>query len=154
MGVLFYGEKKSMQCSNLGSAELAKFQQVSFSFFFGCAGSLLQTTIAVLACGLWSMGSVVVSHGLTWFIACGIFPDQGANPCPLYKQVDSYPLCHQGSPLAGFLLENHLEIFFFFYIVENYEFLRVAQNVTFLSPILLTMILVCFFYTAPLKSCF
>ena len=25
MGVVFYGEKKSMQCSNLGSAELAKF---------------------------------------------------------------------------------------------------------------------------------
>ena len=30
--------------------------------------------------------------------ACGIFPDQGSNPCPLHWQADSQPLCHQGSP--------------------------------------------------------
>ena len=30
-------------------------------------------------------------------MTCGIFPDQGLNPCPLYWQVDSYPLYHQGS---------------------------------------------------------
>ena len=24
--------------------------------------------------------------------ACGIFPDQGLNPCPLHRQVSSYPL--------------------------------------------------------------
>ena len=27
-----------------------------------------------------------------------IFPDQGSNPCPLHRQADSQPLCHQGSP--------------------------------------------------------
>ena len=30
--------------------------------------------------------------------ACGIFPDQGSNPCPLHWQADSQPLHHQGSP--------------------------------------------------------
>ena len=30
--------------------------------------------------------------------ACGIFPDQGSNPCALHQQADSQPLRHQGSP--------------------------------------------------------
>ena len=46
------------------------------------------------------MGSVAVVHGSSCSEACGIFLDQGLNPCPLHWQVDSYPLCHQGS-LAG-----------------------------------------------------
>ena len=52
----------------------------------------------VLARGLWSAGSVVVVHGLSCSAACGIFPDQGSNSCPLHWQMDSYPLHHQGSP--------------------------------------------------------
>ena len=47
-------------------------------------------------------GSVVVAHGPSCSVACGIFPDQGSTPCPLHWQADSQPLCHQGSPL------NHL----------------------------------------------
>ena len=43
----------------------------------------------VVACGLQSTGSVVVAHGLSCSSACGIFPDQGSNPCPLHWQVDS-----------------------------------------------------------------
>ena len=31
---------------------------------------------------LWHAGSVVVAHGLSCSAACGIFPDQGLNPCP------------------------------------------------------------------------
>ena len=31
--------------------------------------------------------------------ACGIFPDQGSNPCLLHWQADSLPLSHQRSPL-------------------------------------------------------
>ena len=42
--------------------------------------------------------SVIVGHGLSCSTACGIFPDQGLNPCPLHWQVDSYPLGHLGSP--------------------------------------------------------
>ena len=52
---------------------------------------------------LWSTGSTcagsaVVAHGLSCSAACGIFPDQGSNPCPLHWQADSQPLRHQGSP--------------------------------------------------------
>ena len=43
-------------------------------------------------------GSVVVAHGPSCSAACGIFPDQGLNPCSLHWQADSQPLRHQGSP--------------------------------------------------------
>ncbi|KAJ8797064.1 hypothetical protein J1605_001874 [Eschrichtius robustus] len=43
-------------------------------------------------------GSVIVAHGSSCSVACGIFPDQGSNPCPLHWQADSQPLRHQGSP--------------------------------------------------------
>ena len=43
----------------------------------------------VVARGLRSTGSVVVTHGLSCSTACGIFPDQGSNPCALHRQVDS-----------------------------------------------------------------
>ena len=37
---------------------------------------------------------------------CGIFPDQGLNPCLLHWQVDSFPLSHQESP-SFILLRNN-----------------------------------------------
>ena len=40
------------------------------------------------------MGSVVMVHRLSYSAACGIFPDQGSNLCPLLWQADSYSLCH------------------------------------------------------------
>ena len=43
-------------------------------------------------CRAWAVGaqaSVVVAQGLSCSAACGIFPDQGSNPCPLHWQVDS-----------------------------------------------------------------
>ena len=33
---------------------------------------------------LWSTGSVGAVHGLSYPMACGIFPDQGSNLCPLH----------------------------------------------------------------------
>ena len=39
-------------------------------------------------------GSVAVVHRLSCSTACGIFPDQGSNPCFLNWQTDSYPLSH------------------------------------------------------------
>ena len=42
--------------------------------------------------------SIVVAHELNCSVACGIFPDQGSNLCPLHWQADSQPLCYQGSP--------------------------------------------------------
>ena len=58
---------------------------------------------------LWSTGSrrtgsVVVAHGPSCSVACGIFPDQGMNLCPLHWQVDSQPLSHQGSPRSWVLM--------------------------------------------------
>ena len=56
---------------------------------------------------LWCMGfstqalgaqaSGVVAHQLSCSTACGIFLDQGLNPCPLHRQAESYQLCQQGS---------------------------------------------------------
>ena len=31
-----------------------------------------------------------MAHGLSCSAACGIFPDQGSNPCPLHWQADSF----------------------------------------------------------------
>ena len=52
----------------------------------------------VVVLGLQSTCSIVVVHGLSYFEACGIFPDQGLNPYLLHWQADSLPLSHQGSP--------------------------------------------------------
>ena len=38
-----------------------------------------------------------MAHGHSCFAVCGIFPDQGWNPCPLHWQADSLPLSHHGS---------------------------------------------------------
>ena len=55
------------------------------------------------------MGLVAVVHGSSCSEACGIFLDQGLNPCSLHWQADFYPLCHQGSPGAHiFLKSKHL----------------------------------------------
>ena len=44
-------------------------------------------------------------------LACGIFPDQGLNPCLLHWQADSLPLSHQGSPrLIFYFMEAILRI--------------------------------------------
>ena len=40
--------------------------------------------------GLQSTGSVVVAQGLSCSAACGTFPDQGTNLCPLHWQADSF----------------------------------------------------------------
>ena len=50
-------------------------------------------------------GSVIVAHGPSCSTACGNFPDQGSNPCPLHWQADSQPLRHQGSPSIGEFLQ-------------------------------------------------
>ena len=54
------------------------------------------------SCGSWSLehSSIVGVHGLSCSEACGIFLDQGSNPCLLHWQVDSLPLSHQGNPEA------------------------------------------------------
>ena len=58
------------------------------------------------------IGSAAVAHRLTCSLACGIFPDQGSTLCPLHWQLDSFPLCYQGSPSCLFV-----GCFFFFILV-------------------------------------
>ena len=68
-----------------------------------CAGLSLSRPLLLRGTGSRRAGSVIVAHGPTCSAACGIFPDQGSNPCPLHWQADSQPLCHQGSPLGRFI---------------------------------------------------
>ena len=43
----------------------------------------------VVTRGLYSTGSIVMVHGFSCLVTCGIFSDQGSNPCPLHWQADS-----------------------------------------------------------------
>ena len=63
-----------------------------------CAGLSLSWPLLLRSTGSRRAGSVVVAHGPSCSAACGIFPDQGSNLCPLHWQADSQPLRHQGSP--------------------------------------------------------
>ena len=62
----------------------------------GVSSCGVQTSCSLLAREHGS--SLVVVDGLSCSVACGVFPDQGSNPCPLHWQAASYPLCHKGSP--------------------------------------------------------
>ena len=56
-------------------------------------------------CGAQALGvrpSVVAVHGLSCPMARGIFLALGSNPGPLYWQMDSQALNHQGSPENNF----------------------------------------------------
>ena len=65
-----------------------------------CAGLSLSRPLLLRSTGSRRAGSVLVAHRPSCSAACGIFPDQGLNPCPcpLHLQADSQPLRHQGSP--------------------------------------------------------
>ena len=62
-------------------------------------GLSLSRPLLLRSIGSRRAGSVIVAHGPSCSAACGIFPDQGSNPCPLHWQADSRPLRHQGSPI-------------------------------------------------------
>ena len=71
-----------------------------------CAGLSLSRPLLLRSTGSRRAGSVIVAHGPICSAACGIFPDQGSNPCPLLWQADSQPLRHQGSPSFVFLINE------------------------------------------------
>ena len=73
-----------------------------------CAGLSLSRPLLLQSTGSRCAGSVVVAHGHSCSVACGIFPDQGSNPRPLHWQADSQPLRHQGSPICMSSLEKCL----------------------------------------------
>ena len=82
-----------------------------------CVGLSLSWPLLLQSTGSRHAGSVVVAHGLSCSRACGTFPDQGSNPCPLHWQADSQPLCHQGSPQTFF------DCVVGFFDIEMYELL-------------------------------
>ena len=67
-----------------------------------CAGLSLSRPLFLGSTGSRRASSVIVAHGPSCSVACGILPDQGPNPCPLHWQADSQPLRHQGSPPLSF----------------------------------------------------
>ena len=71
-----------------------------------CAGLSLSRPLLLRSTGSRLAGPVVVAHGPSCSAACGIFPDQGSNPCPLHWQADSQPLRHQGSPETFFAINT------------------------------------------------
>ena len=89
-------------CSDLGLLSSCGVQASRCSGF-SCCGTWALWLVdfsSCGACGLQRTGSVVVAHGLSYFLAWGIFPYQGSNSHLLHWQADSLPLSHQGSPIA------------------------------------------------------
>ena len=72
-----------------------------------CAGLSLSRPLLLRSTGFRHAGSAIVAHGPSRSAACGIFPDQGSNPCPPYWQADSQPLRHQGSPVCRLFNDGH-----------------------------------------------
>ena len=72
-----------------------------------------------------------MAHGLSCSAACGIFPDQGSNPCPLHWQADSQPLRHQGSP--WFVFNVLLRKFFLGLGPEVFAYMSCVNFIVFSS---------------------
>ena len=76
-----------------------------------CAGLSLLRPLLLRSTSSRRAGSVVVAHGPSCSAACGVFRDQGSNPCPLHWQADSQPLRHQQSPGAQVCLPSYTSSF-------------------------------------------
>ena len=84
--------------------------------FIAVRGLSLSRPLLLRSTGSICARSVVVAHGPSCSAACGIFPDQGSNPCPLHWQADSQPLRHQGSPRLFFYSHEHSLSWWMFYV--------------------------------------
>ena len=91
----------------VGSSFLCKgfpqLRQAGATLHRGVRASSQSRPLLLRSTGSRRAGSVVVAHRPSCSAACGIFPDQGLNPCPLHWQADSQPLRHQGSSSHGTL---------------------------------------------------
>ena len=85
-----------------------------------CTGLWLSWPLLLWSTGSRRAGSVVVAHGPSCSAVCGIFPDQGSNPCPLHWQADSQPLCHREAPV-------YLNILVYYYIHNNSDSSHVSE---------------------------
>ena len=104
-GLLFVAVQRLIAVASLMAAHRLEVYRLQW---------LQQGSSVVTACGsvdaahgLWGTVLVVVTHGLSCSAACGIFLNQGLNPCLLLWWVDSYPRSHQGSPTFKILIHWH-----------------------------------------------
>ena len=58
-------------------------------------------------------------HGFSCPGVCGIYPDQGSNPCLLNWQEDFLPLSYQASPLQLSLLQLNIKFFLFDFLCDE-----------------------------------
>ena len=83
---------------------LSSFSERGLLSSFGVQASLVvDTRSRPLGCHTCSTRALVAP-----LRSCGIFPEQGSNPCALLWQVDSYPLCHQGRLFLSTCIINQL----------------------------------------------
>ena len=97
-----------------------------------CACLSLSQSLLLRSTGSGRAGSVIVAHGPSCSAACGIFPDQGSNPCPLHWQADSQPLRHQGSPAALLLITCPINLYSrkAAYLAENSKVFVLVKKLT------------------------
>ena len=76
--------------SNRNSSESLSLLPYAQILGLPASGILTAVVSLVVACGLESAGLVVVVYWLSSLPACGIFPDQGLNPCCLHWLGDSF----------------------------------------------------------------
>ena len=93
-----------------------------------CCGFSLSWLLLLQSTGSTRAGSVVVAHGSSCSVACGIFPDQGSNPCPLHRQADSQPLRHQGSPVFIFKINLFIYLWLCWVFVAVHRLSLVAAS--------------------------
>ena len=86
-----------------------------------CAGLSLSQPLLLWSTGSRHAGSAIVAHGPSCSAACGIFPDQGSNPCPLHWQADPQPLRHQRSPRVCLIQKYKLKKCFSNFNVPEYH---------------------------------
>ena len=70
-----------LYCSVWAFSSCREWGLFSSVWAFHCSG---------FSCRTWALGSVVAAFRLSCSMACGIFSEQGLNPCPLHWQVNHW----------------------------------------------------------------
>ena len=83
-----YGNSNSNSNSSLLRSAFSSCSERGL-LFVAVRGLLIVVASLAAEHRLKSAGSVVVAHRLSCSAACGIFPDQGLNPCLLHWQAGS-----------------------------------------------------------------
>ena len=80
-----------------------------------CAGLSPSRPLSLRSTGSRRAGSVIVTHGPSCSAACGIFPDQGSNPCPLALAGRLSTTAPPGKPPQDYILNS---LYFFLPILH------------------------------------